>query len=226
VNRADRRVWGAARSLAGLGELTAQWLEGAIDSVPGYCGGPAEETRGLVPVLAAANRAGFVTDCSQPGGRGPGWEQRAAVSGFADPATWVSMWEVTEGLPLMRIAERATCFRASYRTALPVSCHDGRVVTRFGAALPRRDLRDSWVGYGVCHRDAVRAVCGAWQITLIDAGWGREDSPLWPALERFATPDGPAGRAASCICPLPYCPGGEVPCVAAGRCMRPTGGNQ
>jgi hypothetical protein len=23
------------------------------------------------------------------------------------------------------------------------------------------------------------------------------------------------------VCPLPYAPGGEVPCVAAGRCMRP-----
>jgi hypothetical protein len=24
-----------------------------------------------------------------------------------------------------------------------------------------------------------------------------------------------------CVCPLPYYPGGPVPCVAAGRCMRP-----
>jgi hypothetical protein len=29
------------------------------------------------------------------------------------------------------------------------------------------------------------------------------------------------GKTASCECPLPYAPGGPVPCIAAGRCMRP-----
>jgi hypothetical protein len=192
VNRADRRLWASARTLADLGELTAQWLEGAIASVPGYCGGPADETRELIPVLAAVNRAGFVTDCSQPGGSGPGWEQRAAVQGFADPATWIRLWEATEGLPLMRAGQQATRFRVNYRTALPVTRDRRGIVTRFGAVLPRRDLRDSWVGYGACHPDAVEAVCGAWQITLIDHEWGREDSPLWTALAEFviASPGG------------------------------------
>jgi hypothetical protein len=193
VNRAGRRLWASARTLADLGELTAQWLEGAIASVPGYCGPPDEETRELVPVLAAANRAGFVTACSQPGACGARWEQRPAVEGFADAATLARLWEATEGPPLMRGADRATRFRTSYKTALPVSCRDGRVTTRFGAVLPRRDLSDSWIGYGVCHREAVRAVCGAWQITLIDTEWGREDSPLWPALAEFAA--APAGGA-------------------------------
>ncbi len=61
--------WRAARTLAGLGELTAEWLEGTIASiptvVPGY--GPDEETAALIPVLAACNRAGYVTTVSQPG---------------------------------------------------------------------------------------------------------------------------------------------------------------
>jgi hypothetical protein len=28
MNRADRKLWAQARTLADLGELTAQWLEG------------------------------------------------------------------------------------------------------------------------------------------------------------------------------------------------------
>lgn len=30
-----------------------------------------------------------------------------------------------------------------------------------------------------------------------------------------------SGKSADCVCPLPYSPGGPVPCVASGRCMRP-----
>ena len=36
MNRADRKLWAAARTLADLGELTARWLEGRIASQPGY----------------------------------------------------------------------------------------------------------------------------------------------------------------------------------------------
>jgi hypothetical protein len=186
MNRSDRKLWAQARTLADVGELTAQWLEGRIASVPGYCGGPDEETSELIPVLAAANRAGFVTYGSQPGCSGPGWEQRAGVDGFADPETFMRLWQATEGLPLLRSAEQASRFWVRYRTAMPVTRAGGRVWTRFGAVLPRRHLTDSWVGYGECHSDGVKAVCGAWQITLIDHEWGREDSPLWAALAEFA----------------------------------------
>jgi len=53
-------------------------------------------------------------------------------------------------------------------------------------------------------------------IRVIDALLG-EDSA-------FSQPDDPAGpvingRSARCVCPLPYCPGGPVPCEAAGQCM-------
>jgi hypothetical protein len=186
VNRSDRKLWASARTLADLGELTAQWLEGRIASVPGYCGAPDEETLELVPVLAAANRAGFVTYGSQPGGSGRGWEQRAAVEGFATPATWVQLWEITEGLPLIRSGERATRAFMGWSKALPVSRENVRVCTRFGTVLSRRHLSDSWTGYGECGPEAIRAICDAWQITLIDTEWGRENSPLWPALAEFA----------------------------------------
>jgi hypothetical protein len=190
VNRHDRKLWAQARTLADLGELTAQWLECRINSQPAYAPGcgPDPETGELIPVLAAANRAGFLTDCSQPGHPVDcgGWEQRAAVSGFADAATWVRIWEATEGLPLMRGAERATRFRVNYRTSLPVTRNCHGTCTHFGAIVPRRHLSDSWTGYGECHPDGVKAVCEAWQITLVDHEWGRERSPLWAALAEFA----------------------------------------
>jgi len=61
--RSAARAWSSARTLTDLGELTAQWLEGSLATLAGgaYRGGPDEETGPLVPVLAALNRAGYVT---------------------------------------------------------------------------------------------------------------------------------------------------------------------
>jgi hypothetical protein len=198
MNRTDRKLWAQTRTLADLGELTAQWLEGRIASVPGYCGGPAEETASLVPVLAAANRAGFVTDSSQPGESGDGWEQRAAVQGFARDETLERLGEACAACPeIVVIVNRAPRFRIRYKTATPVTRSGGRDYTWFGASLSRRHLSDSWTGYGECGDEAVDAICGAWQVTLVDTGWGREDSPLWAALADFAsrTPSGAGGHA-------------------------------
>jgi len=190
VNRADREHWASARTLADLGELTALWLEGAISERPGYSGAPAEETTSLIQILAACNRAGFVTEGSQPGGcgiyEGTFWSQRAAVQGFADPVTMVKLYDATEGLPVMRSIHCAPRWRNRYKSCLPVTRTDARVCTRFGAAISRRDLADGWVGYGLCHPDGVRAICDAWQVTLVDAEWGRSDSPLWSVLAAFA----------------------------------------
>ena len=91
TSKSDLAAWGSARTLADLGELTARWIEGTIASQPGYCGPSDIEDPALVPLLAALNRAGFVTTGSQAGESGPGydgahWQQRAAVEGFAGPA--------------------------------------------------------------------------------------------------------------------------------------------
>jgi Domain of unknown function (DUF6919) len=80
VNRADRRRWAAARDLADLAELTAQWCTGQVGQTPGHAGGPARETLPYLDLLAAVNRAGFVTENSQAAG--PSWT--AWVCGFAD----------------------------------------------------------------------------------------------------------------------------------------------
>src|ERR1700685_3799815 len=93
MSHADREAWASARTLADLGELTVRWLEGGIISQPGYAPGWGAdgETLPLVPVLDMLTRGWFVTTGSQPGdagdgSEGTGWQQRAAVEGFADAA--------------------------------------------------------------------------------------------------------------------------------------------
>jgi hypothetical protein len=189
VNRADKKRWATARTLADAGALTAFWLEGAITQTPGHAAPPCEETAELIPVLAAANRAGFVTDSSQPG-RGsalqsgeftrPGM-QRAAVQGFADDDVLRRLQCATAETDLIFLAHRAKR-RMNYRTAVTVTLDDGEPFTSFGATLSRRQIRFS---YWACHEDAQDALCAAWQVTVIDPEWGRNDR-LWPALAAFA----------------------------------------
>jgi hypothetical protein len=196
--RADRELWAQVRSLAGLGELTARWLEGSILHQAGYCDpepgetGPAPETAGIAPVLAACCRAGFVTTGSQPGTTD--WrtgqpDQRAAVEGFIAPADWLHLGPAARAAGLIVIDHhdhpRIPRWRIRYKDAVTVTMDGDRPFTAFGAQLSRRHLRDPHVGYGECRRDAVRALENALQVTLIDPQWGRNDR-LWPVLERFA----------------------------------------
>lgn len=187
MNRADRKRWAETRTLADVGELTALWLEGQIPSQPGYAPGcgPDPETADLIPVLAACNRAGFITSTSQPGmEESDGWVQRAAVQGFASPAVTDRLRLARDGTGLLIYVQEASR-RMSWKRASPVSLANGQPFTRFGTQLSRRFIRDDWEGYGICGSKAVAALCAAWQVTLVDPEWGRNDR-LWPALERFA----------------------------------------
>jgi len=179
--RTDRKAWRSATTVAGLGELMASWLEGAMIWRPGAAPGLDPETVDLVPVLARANRAGFLTTDSQPGCDGPGfdgrrWKQRASVTGF------VADDQMMHALSWVAGVHRLTLL---IRTA-DDDCQPGVTVTRvdvedpttFGDRLSRRDLRHMWQGVG---RDALVEVTGSLQVTLIDPEFGRNDR-LWPAL--------------------------------------------
>jgi hypothetical protein len=180
--------WLSARTLADLGEVTACFLQGELGQSPSHLAPPDPETAPLIPVLAAANRAGFLTECSQPGELpetgydGRTWEQRAAVSGFADDQVLTRLRRSADGTGLVLIARKAGRLQVSYRDAIPVTCADEEPCTWFGAVVNRDELGDA---YGNCHPDAIEAVRGAWQVAIIDLEWGRNDV-LWPALERFA----------------------------------------
>ena len=190
MRRADARLWRAARTMADLGDLTARWLEGSVGFRPGYqprCG-PDPETEHLVPVLAAANRSGFVTEGSQPGldvvgVDGSRWTQRAAVTGFTDDQRVVEQLRAAalhHGLTYeVCVADQS---RARPSADTTVTWRDGEAVTGFGGPISRRDVRTIWHG---CHRAAVDLMVNAWQITLTDRQVGR-NSVLWPALTEAA----------------------------------------
>lgn len=204
MRRSGRRKWAQARSLAEVGELMAQWLEGRITYQPAYGGdAPERETEPIRHLLAACCRAGYVTTCSQPGAvdRKTGEPcQRAAVEGFCDPAAWSRLGPVAYGAGLIVIAHdpakvarcrlrlRGGCCRWCTRLpgAVPVTRWEGSAERWFGSRRSHGDLRDIHVGYGECHPDAVRAITRAWQVTLIEREWGA-NAVLWPLLERWAS---------------------------------------
>jgi len=195
MSNADRQAWQSARTLGDLGELTARWLEGSVASVPGYCCRPAEETEHLVPVLAKLNRTGFVTTGSQPGevfGVDDLGRHRAAVEGFASWAVAEAIETAAVHADLIAVVhDPVTLPRWRYYRgeAVIVTKIGDRDFTGFGVQLPRRHIRDAHLGYGICHPDAVDALCEAWQVTVIDPQWGRPDV-LWQVLAEAVSPAG------------------------------------
>lgn len=181
----DVAAWAAARDLIDLGELTAQWLEGHRSYHPGYVAdGPDEEASELVETLAGLNRAGFVTENSQPGiPLENGCAQRACVSGYCSG-------ETAETLAFACLATDLLCLVAWPGTSsllhVPVTMDDGRAFTWEGMSSTPDILVNQWAG--VCSSDGVLAILEAWQVAVIDPVWGRNDL-LWPTLrEALARP--------------------------------------
>ncbi|MBT2439800.1 hypothetical protein J7E93_06625 [Streptomyces sp. ISL-36] len=183
MTRTDRARWRAARSIADLAGLTARWLEGEVTShpscaTPNY--GPDEEPAHLVPVLAAANRAGYLTDNSQPGlielgSDGVLWEQRAAVTGWIDRNNQQMVRRITTAA---RDAGLLVCVDRP-GTEVPVTKVDGQDYTVFGAVLPEY-LPVLWPA-PLIDRDLFATLANATAVTLVDLRYGR-DSLLWPVL--------------------------------------------
>lgn len=195
MNRADREAWQSARTFADLCELTARWIEGSVGEQPGYCGPTDIEDPEMTPVLAALCRAGYMTTCSQAGrswlgGNGEHWEQLAAVEGFTDAGTASRIVNRATAAGLAVIAcEPAPRHsrRVRYDRAVTVTWLNGQPFTVFGARIPGRDLRDPHVGYGTCDRAAVRELCAARQVTVIDPMPCRPEY-LWNTLARTLIP--------------------------------------
>lgn len=175
--------WARLRTLSGLGEYTAQWLEGTRARYPGHQGRPDAETTPLVPALARLNRAGVVTLTSQPGYHGVDGQQRASVSALAEPdraeqvavaAQSAGLWSWTWVTPRWQTASPG---------AVPITTDaEGRVVTDDGRRLSRRDV-DMALGTSV----PSRCYATARQLVVIDPVWGRTDH-LWHVLATATAP--------------------------------------
>lgn len=185
------REWEDAHTLRDLGQVTARWLEGKFISHPNGYDEPDEETTDLIPALAALNRAGFVTDGSQPG-MGPVWGfdnrvwwQRAAVDGYTDPVTADRIERAAADAGLICVRNGRAEWRTTYQNAVAVTVHGHRFVdadgygphTRFGVHMSRRAVKFSFRGIGA------KALCHAEQVTVVDPLWGRNDL-LWPSRSR------------------------------------------
>ncbi|MCX4707190.1 hypothetical protein [Streptomyces sp. NBC_01373] len=188
MSRADRRLWKSAKTVADLGELMARWLEGEIDSRPGYQPrfGPDEETGHLVPTLAGLCRAGYVTTCSQPGFAGTGadgmwWEQRAAVE-----------LVVTDADLLHRLVDAASAAGFITRIndhrhgggyqddAVVVTTRDGEPVTAFGGRISRADMAIQWPGLD---RALYDQVAHGTYVSIVAPEYGTAGERLWVVLD-------------------------------------------
>ncbi len=184
----DLERWKTARTFAGLGELTAQWIEGVIAWQPAYDGPGDIDTPRMAEVLAKLNRAGYLTTQSQQALDGPGhdgkhWKQRAAVIGYATEAMASRIWDqAPAGVHVIPFAPHTLPrYRCYWGHAVTITWRDGRDYTEFGGHVSRRSICDPHTGYGLLHPDVQEAVCRAWQLTVIDTEPGRDDL-LWDFL--------------------------------------------
>lgn len=178
IKRNERHLWADAQSLPDLCRLTAGWLEGHVQSQPGYYGSvDVDDAEGLLDALIGLNRRCFLTNNSQQGFDGTGydgahWTQHAAVTGFADRGMF--QW-------LRRVVGSRFEVEAD-GPGVYVTLREGRGYTHYGNPLSRRDIEFSYDG---CGEGALQAVCGALQVTVYDPEPGRND--LWGVLRRAAS---------------------------------------
>lgn len=201
MSRADRRRWHTAHTIAELGDLMAQWLEGRIESRPGYQPryGPDEETAQLVPTLAALCRAGYITTCSQPGFAGTGadglwWEQRAAVElVVTDPVLLDPLVDAaTDAGMILRVHDHRQAATGQDDPVIATT-RDGDPMTAFGGRIGRADMAVQWHGINRLLRGQIAR--GTY-VTIVAPEYGPDGDQLWVILDyltgrRCHDPDSP-----------------------------------
>jgi hypothetical protein len=182
MNPEDAARWATALTLTDLGELTALFLEGKISQTPSHCAPPDPETTPLLAMLASVNRAGFMTHQSQPGipRDEHGSAQRANVSGFASDEAFARLVAAVATADLIITAGRAG---QEFGPFFPITLDYGEEFTWDGLAINAEEISYHYGPY--CRPEAVAELQRAWQVTIIDPEWGRNDV-LWPVLTAFA----------------------------------------
>ena len=178
----EERRWADAKNLAELGELTALWLEGELGETPGHGSPPKDETRLLVPILAAANRAGAVTVNSQPGEDkmigGGRWLQRATVDFLLPHEIADSLSTAAARRGLVVIRHGAPPATTDMDISALVTLDDGEPYTWSGRAAGVDQLRFE---YEDCSPELIAEVLQAEQVALVEPEWG-PTTRLWDLL--------------------------------------------
>lgn len=175
----DIARWHAVTTWEQYGDTMARWILGEFPYCPRYGADTVdEETREDVQPLAAINRGGFVTDCSQPGVLEELWKQRAFVTGVCseEVANRVRRSLVDSPLVVLWFNPDRT---GDSQIVVSVD-HEGRENTWLGVGgYAARDLaedaHDFGPGIALLH-------VGAWELHVFDPEWGRNDR-LLPALQ-------------------------------------------
>lgn len=179
LNERDGKLWLSAKTLRELAELTALWLEGKISVHPANYGDePDAETTGLVTTLAEMNRAGFMTESSQPGVEGYIMSmQRAFVCGFCSEERASALTNAIFPTRLVAFVYPPESWNDAWRT--PVTFDDGKPFTWLGTLLDAEDIR---YHYGHALSPAgLAALEAAYQVQLFDPVWGA-NALLWSTV--------------------------------------------
>lgn len=169
-------------SLPELGEMVARWLEA------GGPGGPDSETERLVPVLADLNRAGFVTDFSQPGEADETGGMRSAVTGFCDEQLALSLDSLGASTDLVVL----TCLPGMESgIQIPIS-HYLRHPSCWAGMTGVFQIGEDTIGQCQLPMAIGHLLIASWYVTVVDPVWGRNDV-LWDAVsEAVASPVDPS----------------------------------
>lgn len=179
VKRVGRSMtWSEAHSLDDVGQVTALWLLGRLPMHPNQPASPDEETTSIRAALVRLNRAGFVTDFSQPGQRGmDGSGQRAAVSGFCSKEIALRLASLTLCSELIVLAYPPGSLRVCQ---IPITVDDYHPFTWLGSFDP--EAIECFHGLGM---EAHKALLSSWWVGILDPRWGRERylwRETWAAL--------------------------------------------
>lgn len=176
------RLWREAKTFEELCELNAQYVEGEIDFSPTY-GAPSldSESKPLIPYLAALNRVGLLTTCSQPGVDRGYYKQRAFLDALTrkETAMRLEKLSITSDLYVM------TAEPGHYNGCMmPITIDDFRPFSWGGAASLDDEtgiFTDLQTFEEHCGETAMQELSEVWEVCVIDLSWGRERY-LWDVL--------------------------------------------
>lgn len=176
------RLWREAQSFEQLCELNARFIEGDIDFSPtSGVSSLDSESEPLVPYLAALNRAGILTTCSQPGEDSGHSKQRAYLDGMARKETALRLHRLSMCSDLYIMTAEPGHYNGCM---MPITIDVFRPHSWGGAAIldDATGIFTEVLGFeGHCSQSAIQELRETWEVCVIDLCWGRSDY-LWYVL--------------------------------------------